>query len=144
MIPSLALTESCIKAYKACLYAGMLPGQLEAQTLINLALAMQMTLRERAAASRRSQIFLTNYEMWGQFNEACSHARCTLDRSTRSDIMTLSLFVEKQTRRIIVARELKSKDVDTLVTINRNFGTGLFNATARETRWDNPSTRVSA
>lgn len=138
------LTESCLKAYRACLYAGMLPGQLEASTLIKLAMAMDLTQRDKAYSGRRSQIFLMNYELWQQFNQACADPRCTLDKKTRGDIVSLAAFVEKRTRKIIVARQPQAAEVGTLVTINRNFGNGLFAATGRDTRADNPATRAVA
>lgn len=63
-----------------------------------------------------------NHNLWATLQADCASDQSPLTKSLRADIISLSLYVEKQTMLVMAG----NGNVDSLVDINRQIASGLL------------------
>lgn len=66
-----------------------------------------------------------NWRMWTIIQAELTEENCPLPHEIRQNLLTLSNFVDKQT--LLALGSLKAKDLEILISINKEIAAGLMN-----------------
>ncbi|MBB5086907.1 flagellar biosynthesis regulator FlaF [Roseospira marina] len=101
----------------------MTPREAEAMAFIKASAMMEESQRNSEDVALRSQALRFNQLFWTILQADIMDPNNALPSDIKGNIMSLSIFVDKQTSKAL--RSVDPADLDILISINRNLAAGL-------------------
>jgi flagellar protein FlaF len=117
------MVKDQIRAYNQTQKANLTPREVEAMAFTKAAIMMEDARGKADDKDAFSQALRFNHLLWTIIQADITEPANTLPPELKANIMSLSLFVDRQT-----TAALRSKDVselEILISINRNLAAGL-------------------
>lgn len=112
-----------LKAYQGTLQKNMTPREAEAMAFIKAATMLEDAKRDPSNQDLFSQALRFNQLFWTILQADIANPANTLPNELKANIMSLSIFVDKQTSQAIL--EGDPEELSVLIDINRNLAMGL-------------------
>lgn len=117
------MAKEKVSAYQDAQRATMSPREVEAMALTKAAFLMEEAKKDVANYQAYSQALRFNHLLWTIIQTDITDKNNLLPPEIKANIMSLSIFVDKQTAKALADGTAKSLDV--LININRNLAEGL-------------------
>ncbi|TAN46917.1 MAG: flagellar biosynthesis regulatory protein FlaF [Rhodospirillales bacterium] len=112
-----------ISAYQDIQKSGMSPREVEAMALTKAAFLLQEAQKDVDNYQAFSQALRFNHLLWTIIQTDITDKNNNLPPELKANIMSLSIFVDKQTAKALA--EGTAQLLDVLININRNLAEGL-------------------
>jgi flagellar protein FlaF len=117
------MAKDPIRAYQQNQKANLTPREVEAMAFTKAAVMMSDARAKADDKDALSQALRFNHLLWTIIQADITEPSNTLPPELKANIMSLSLFVDKQTTAVLRSRN--AEEVEILITINRNLAAGL-------------------
>lgn len=117
------MAKDQLKAYQGAQQQNMTPRQAEAMAFTKAAGMMEEAKRTPGDGSVLAQALRFNQLFWTILQADITDPNNQLPNEIKANIMSLSIFVDKQTSKVL--RSGDANDLDALININRNLAMGL-------------------
>jgi len=117
------MAKEQLKAYQTAQLKNMTPREVEAMAFTKAANMMDDAKRNPGDFAVLSQAVRFNHLFWTILQADITDPANKLPGEIKANIMSLSLFVDRQTTQALRSRD--TDDLDILITINRNLAMGL-------------------
>lgn len=117
------MSNEQIKAYEGVQKAQMTPREAEAMAFTKAALLMEEAAKDASNVPALSQALRFNHLLWTIVQADITEEANTLPDEVKANLMSLSIFVDKQTVKALKSAD--AKDVESLINVNRNIAAGL-------------------
>ncbi|MCF8481674.1 MAG: flagellar biosynthesis regulator FlaF [Rhodospirillum sp.] len=117
------MAKDQIRAYQQNQKANLTPREVEAMAFTKAAVMMEDARNKEGDKEALSQALRFNHLLWTIIQADITEPSNSLPPELKANIMSLSLFVDKQTTSILRSRD--ASEVEILITINRNLASGL-------------------
>lgn len=125
------MAKDQLKAYQGAQQKNMTPREAEAMAFTKAAAMMEDAKRNPGDETLLAQALRFNQLFWTILQADIADPNNGLPNELKANIMSLSIFVDKQVARAF--RSGKPEDLDALISINRNLAMGLRETPGGET-----------
>lgn len=112
-----------LKAYQGAQNKNMTPREAEAMAFTKAAAMMEEAKRNPGEENLLAQALRFNQLFWTILQADISDPNNALPNELKANIMSLSIFVDRQSSKASLSRD--PADLDSLISINRNLAMGL-------------------
>jgi len=117
------MAKDQLKAYQGAQQQNMTPREAEAKAFMKAAMMMEEAKRSPGDGSILAQALRFNQLFWTILQADITDPANQLPNELKANIMSLSIFVDKQTSKVLLEGDLDG--LDSLISINRNLAMGL-------------------
>lgn len=127
-----SMPRKYLEAFEPMQNKRLTPRQAEAMAFSKAATMMEEARKEPSDTERFSQALRFNQLFWTILQADIAGPGNMLPNEVKANIMSLGVFVDKQTTKAHRSRD--GKDLDILISINRNLAAGLREETSSSTQ----------
>ncbi|GEO81004.1 flagellar biosynthesis regulator FlaF [Pararhodospirillum oryzae] len=124
------MAKDPIKAYQQTQKANLTPREVEAMAFTKAAVMMDEARTDPTNKTAFSQALRFNHLLWTIIQADITEPANTLPPELKANIMSLSLFVDRQTT--LALRTGDVTELEILISVNRNLAAGLRNSPGTE------------
>jgi flagellar protein FlaF len=117
------MAKDQIRAYQQTQKANLTPREVEAMAFTKAAVMLEDAKSKVADIEGYSQALRFNHLLWTIIQADITEPENQLPGEIKANILSLSIFVDKQTTKAM--RGSDASDLDVLININRNLAAGL-------------------
>ncbi len=119
------MAKDQIRAYQQTQKANLTPREVEAMAFTKAAVMLEDAKSKVADIEGYSQALRFNHLLWTIIQADITEPENQLPGEIKANILSLSIFVDKQTTKAMRGND--ASDLDVLININRNLAAGLRN-----------------
>lgn len=117
------MVKDPIQAYQRSQKANLTPREVEAMAFTKAAVMMEEAKNAETGKEAFSQALRYNHLLWTIIQADITEPANSLPPDLKANIMSLSIFVDKQTNKALRSRD--PSELNILISINRNLAAGL-------------------
>ena len=117
------MSKDKIAAYAQQQKRNLSPREVEAMAFTKAALMLEDAKKQTANIAEFSKALRFNHLLWTIIQADLTDPENQLPPEIKANVMSLSIFVDKQTTKAL--RSSAANDLDVLININRNLAAGL-------------------
>ena len=117
------MSKDKVAAYQRQQKRNLTPREVEAMAFTKAALLLEDAKKQTDNIAEYSKSLRFNHLLWTIIQADLTDPENQLPPEIKANVMSLSIFVDKQTTKAL--RSTAAADLDVLININRNLATGL-------------------
>jgi flagellar protein FlaF len=121
------MSKDKVAAYQQQQKRNLSPREVEAMAFTKAALLLEEAKAKTQNIEEYSKALRFNHLLWTIIQADLTEPENELPNEIKANVMSLSIFVDKQTTKAM--RTSNAADLDVLININRNLAAGLRSAT---------------
>lgn len=122
------MSKEQLKAYQSAQRSNLTPREVEAMAFTRAAVMLEEAKTKSTEIESFAKALRFNSLLWTIIQADITEPDNVLPNELKASIMSLSIFVDKQTAKVL--RTPNPEDLDILITVNRNLAAGLRAAPA--------------
>lgn len=122
------MSKDKVAAYAQQQKRNLSPREVEAMAFTKAAVLLEEAKQKTGSIEEYSKALRFNHLLWTIIQADLTEPENQLPNEIKANIMSLSIFVDKQTTKAM--RSSNAADLDVLININRNLAAGLRSNTA--------------
>jgi flagellar protein FlaF len=136
------MSKDKVAAYQRQQKRNLTPREVEAMAFTKAALLLEDAKKQLGNIAEYSKSLRFNHLLWTIIQADLTDPENQLPAEIKANVMSLSIFVDKQTTKAL--RSTTVADLDVLININRNLAAGLRTAPGTAQTAEPPSAAVKA